>query len=102
MSTNPKRPATSFPDWQQMLNLWLTTHWKGIPCIIFTGLLNEGVIPKLQEFFKEEGDAPSMISAEYAILQVNSAEEACRITNSFPQDVCFCMGWDGKSIVTEN
>jgi hypothetical protein len=95
-----KKNQARFPNWIDLLTLWLGTHWAGTPVVVFCGNQAEHV-EELQKHF-EVDDLGSAINAEYSILPCAMVEEAIGVCNTTPDSNPFAVVWDGKSVVHEN
>lgn len=88
-----------FATWLPMLECWLSTHFKGRPCVTFHNPCEYlHVIGK--HFAPRHGI--DVVTSEYAILQCRSLKAALRICNETPASAPFATVWDGKASVHEN
>ena len=94
MKTNPK-----FPNWFSLVECWLSTHYAGRPCVVFSNPLEYWDIISTYFPVKQQAD---VMASDYTILPCRSVKKANTICNATPDSAPFCMVWDGQSIVNEN
>ncbi len=91
----------SFPDWSALLNLWLQTHHKGQPAVVFCNPLGDptNITSKVELMRKLFGNkTPDLIGAEYAVLVCSSCDEARRIMQETPKEQPYALVWDSSEI----
>lgn len=86
------------PDWSALLDLWLRTHYKGQPAVVFCNPLGEPSKLRVELMRKLFGKIDHLVGAEYAILACSSREEASRIMRDTPKEEPFTLVWDGSKI----
>ena len=89
---------TSSPNWSALLDLWLLTHHKGQPAVVFCNPLEEDPEARVKLMQKLFGKVDDLVGAEYAILVCSSREEASRIMLETPEGEPYTLVWDGSKI----
>ena len=92
---------TRFPDWTDVLELWMQTHHVYGACVVFHDPCGHDCLDKIIERFPG-CDIGALIHAEYAILPMASEEEALTLGNTWPQEWCFVSVWFDGAMVSEN
>ncbi len=98
--TMPKFPK--FPTSQDMLELWLTTHFAGVPaCVACHPLSASDAGQKAVQDMTAFGDADigDYMSAEFVVIPAPSTVSAFAYMKVIPEEDPFCYVWDGKKIV---
>lgn len=101
MTKTPKTPPFFFPNWSEMLTLWLSARCDAKPAVVFCSPLANQVT--IRKHFKKlrNVDEGMMLNGEYAVLSVKTVEEGLKICHATPSEA-FTMVWDGKKIVSQN
>jgi hypothetical protein len=88
------------PDWSALLDLWLQTHYKGQPAVVFCNPLEDptNLTPRVELMRKLFGKIDHLVGAEYAILACSSRDEANRIMRDTPKEEPYTLVWDGSNI----
>lgn len=92
----------------QLVELWLQTHFLGIPAMVFFDPLGDGndriqqIASRLDIHSENNETLINMISADIFIHPV-PLEHLSEAVDNCEEDVFgFVVGWDGAEIVTEN
>lgn len=95
----------TFPDWSALMELWLQTHHKGQPAVIFSSPLAVGDAELDQRIALLESRFPDeemWVHAEFAVLVCPSLEAATKIMDETPEEKPFTLTWDGERIVSHH
>jgi hypothetical protein len=90
----------TFPNWLALMELWLQTHHKGLPAVIFSqpcsGDSERVLVEVLKKHFGD--DLVQCVGSEFAVLVCATHEEASRVMRETPENNPYTLVWDGAKI----
>ena len=92
-----------FPEWNNMLALWMRTHFSDCACVVFhhLDLSRDDHLELAKKRFTSK-DLGNCVHADYAVLRCASTEEAMKVCNETPDSDPFCTVWDRGKAIHEN
>lgn len=91
------------PNRIDLVKLWMETHFKGIPCVVFFDPLGDG--ERISLFTDKLGITcgtriGDIINSDIFILPTDNPDS---LLHKLPQDIWgFIMSWDGQNFTGEN
>ena len=89
---------------QELVNTWLQTNFKDVPCLVFFDPLADGFRPhKLANFFRLDRDIEVALIHADIFCVPSSVEDSVRMLNRLDQETFgFVEVWDGVEVVEHN